>query len=102
MILRACWFLLLTLVTLPSAVGDEALAGTTGKFRLTLPPVIYAVLGVEVSLYFENTVLVAEASAYPNEVARLLALPGNPHWTMKTITLAGAGDGFSIASSSVS
>lgn len=159
MILRACWLLLLSLVTLPSAICDEALPGTTGKYRLTLPPVVYAVPGVEMSLYFENTVLVADgqkvafevecplgkidarrwtlnatqeqvgsvplrlkvkdelgqvveeattrvhvasadagksrditllivgdslthASAYPNEVARLLTLPGNPRWTM--------------------
>jgi len=160
MILRACWFLLLALFTLQSTVADEALVETKQRpFRLTLPPVIYAVPGVEMSLYFENTVLVAEgqkvtfevecalgtteawrwtlnateqqvgsvpltlkvkdksgmvveeattqvhvasadagkgkditllivgdslthASAYPNEVARLLSLPGNPHWTM--------------------
>ena len=160
MILRTYWFLLLTLLTLQTAMGDDASAGAKERrFRLTLPPTVYAVPGVEMSLYFENTVLVAEgqkvafdvecplgkvdarrwtlnateqqvgsvplklkvkdesgkvvdeavtqvrvvsaevgkgkditllivgdslthASAYPNEIARLLALPGNPRWTM--------------------
>jgi lysophospholipase L1-like esterase len=157
---RSCWFGLLTLLTLHPALGDDASAGAKERpFRLTLPPTVYAIPGVEMNLYFANTVLVAEgqkvafevecplgkveehrwtlnaveqqlgqvplklkvknqsgkvveeattqvrivsaeagkdrdltllivgdslthASAYPNEVARLLALPGNPRWRM--------------------
>lgn len=82
MIPRACWFLLLPLVTLPSAVGDEALAGTTGKFRLTLPPVVYAMPGVEMSLYFENTVLVAEGQKVTFEVECALGTTEARRWTL--------------------
>lgn len=160
MILRTGWFFLLALLTLRTALGDDAAARANERpFRLTLPPTVYAVPGVEMSLYFENTVLLAEgqkvafevecplgkvetrrwtltateqqvgsvplklkvkdesgkiaeeattqvqvvpaeagkgqdltllivgdslthASTYPNEVARLLALPGNPQWKM--------------------
>lgn len=156
-----CWLLLtLLLLTQPALAQDQpAAAAKSRSFRLTLPPAVYAVPGVEVSLYFENTVLVAadqkagfdvecslgtvearrwrlkaetsqvgrvplklkvkdesgkvvdeamtqvhvvaaeagqdkdiallivgdsltHSSAYPNEIARLLSLPGNPKWQM--------------------
>lgn len=157
---RSCWFVILTLLTLGTAHRDAPSAGANERpFLLTLPPTIYATPGVEMNLYFSNTVLLAEgqkvafhvecpvgkveehrwtlnaveqqlgtvplklkvkdesgkvveeaatqvrivsaeagkdqdltllvigdslthASVYPNEVARLLALPSNPRWTM--------------------
>lgn len=70
MILRPCSILLFTLLTLQTALGDDASAGTGERlFRLTLPPTVYAVPGVEMSLHFENTVLVAEGQhngVHPN------------------------------------
>lgn len=158
---QTCWLLLILLfVTRPGLAQDQpAAAAKSRPFRLTLPPAVYAVPGVEMSLYFENTVLVAadqkvgfdvecslgtvearrwrlkaessqvgrvplklkvkdesgkvvdeamtqvhvvaaeagqdkdiallivgdsltHSSAYPNEIARLLSLPGNPKWQM--------------------
>ena len=158
--LRSCWLLLILLVTQPVLAQDQSSAAAKSRpYRLTLPPAVYAVPGVEMSLYFENTVLVAadqkvgfdvecslgivearrwrlkaessqvgrvplklkvkdesgkvvaeavtqvhvvpaeagqdkditllivgdsltHASIYPNEIARLLSLPGNPKWQM--------------------
>lgn len=140
------------------ATHSSAAAPTVDGLRLTLPPVVHAVPGVEMNLHFANTVLapgtapeftvrcevgrvlsnrwtlaampgqvgehplslrvtdsktrvttearcvvrvvppdagrgreiallivgdsLTHASAYPNEVARLLSLPGNPQWRM--------------------
>ena len=65
MIVRTCWFLLLALLTLQTAIGDDA---SPGK-------------GKDMTLLIVGDSL-THASAYPNEIARLLALPGNPRWTM--------------------
>ena len=46
--ISACW--------MPAEAADLQLAGKPASTRLTLPPVIYAVPGVEMNLYFANTV----------------------------------------------
>ncbi len=159
--IRGALAVLCVLALTASTIAQDkpADAAQPRPYRLTLPPTIYAVPGVEMSLYFDNTVLVApdqkvsfevdcplgsvdarrwkltaeanqvgtvplklrakddsgkvvesataqvtvvsakagqgkdiallvvgdsltHASAYPNEIARLLSLPDNPKWQM--------------------
>lgn len=74
---------LLLLVALQSAFAEDVAASKARPFRLTLPPTIYAVPDVDMSLYFENTVLVAEGQKVSFEVECSLGKVEPRRWTIK-------------------
>ena len=73
-----CWrgfsgtiVILIVLMAATSALASESPASQpteAGKVRLLLPPVIYAVPGIEANVYFDNIVLVLNRSRYAFDV----------------------------------
>lgn len=68
-----------------SAIAQDRAADTAKNrpYRLTLPPAVYAVPGVEMSLYFDNTVLVAPEQKVSFEVECALGTVEARRWTLK-------------------
>lgn len=58
---KSCWVLFVLLLVLQpvARLAQSSDAAKSRPYRLTLPPEIFAVPGVEMGLYFENTVLLA-------------------------------------------
>ncbi len=53
----------------------------SGRVRLVLPPVIYAVAGMETNVYYDNVVLVLDVEAYAFEVVCKKGLQMDERWT---------------------
>lgn len=61
-------------------LGEEA-ANDPGPIRLILPPVLYAVPGVEVNVYFDNVVLVVDPDDYVFDVTCARGTQQAERWT---------------------
>lgn len=83
--LQRCWLLLILLLVIQqaSAQDQSSAAAKQGSYRLTLPPAVYAVPGVEMSLYFENTVLVAADQKIGFDVECSLGTVEPGRWRLK-------------------
>jgi N-acyl-D-amino-acid deacylase len=72
---RLCSIFTAALLTLPFQVGAESL-------QLTLPPAWHGVVGVPMSLYYDNVVLTENSEAYEFTVDCPLGKAGEKEWTV--------------------
>ena len=79
-----CVTLILIALRLPAGAAPEDL-------RLTLPPVVYAVPGLPMSIYYDNIVLTEHPEAYQFEVDCPIGSQEASRWTL-TATAADEGD----------
>ncbi|NUQ60962.1 MAG: hypothetical protein HUU20_00630 [Pirellulales bacterium] len=73
--------LLSLLMAAPQTAFPEELPLLPGPVRLVLPPVIYAVPGVEMNVYFDNVVLVVDPNDYVFDVACSRGIHQSERWT---------------------
>ncbi|QDU04492.1 GDSL-like Lipase/Acylhydrolase [Gimesia chilikensis] len=70
------------IVLLLCAVSPASAAEKTQSLQLTLPPMIYAVPGVEMSIYFDNIVLTETPEKYKFEVDCEIGTVDQNRWTV--------------------
>lgn len=73
--------LVLALNFLAPSFAVEPAADLPGPVRLTLPPVLYAVVGLETNLYFDNVVLVLDPNDYAFDVTCAHGVQQTERWT---------------------
>jgi lysophospholipase L1-like esterase len=69
------------LLACPTALPAEEAECDPGPVRLVLPPVLYAVPGVEMNVYFDNVVLVIDPDDYVFDVTCQLGIQQHERWT---------------------
>ncbi|MDG1895761.1 MAG: GDSL-type esterase/lipase family protein [Fuerstiella sp.] len=75
-------FALLAAVLVPGAIGTSAEDKGENSLKLTLPPQIYAVPGVEMNVYFDNIVLTQEPHSHRFEVKCAIGRTEDRRWTV--------------------
>jgi lysophospholipase L1-like esterase len=76
-----CWLAILAAL-MPGGTCLGAEKDVPGPVRLCLPPVINAVVGVEMNVYFDNVVLAIRPDAYAFDVNCPLGIQQNERWTL--------------------
>ncbi|MCX7426282.1 MAG: GDSL-type esterase/lipase family protein [Planctomycetia bacterium] len=80
-IMLLCW-LAVPAALMPRGACPSAEENVPGPVRLCLPPVIHAVVGVEMNVYFDNVVLAIRPEAYAFDVNCPLGIQQNERWTL--------------------
>ena len=77
------WWLAASVLLLLSTVpaSSQQSAPMPGRVRLVLPPVIYAVPGIETNIYFDNVVLVLNPANYAFEAICAKGIQLSERWT---------------------
>ncbi|MBT4693865.1 MAG: SGNH/GDSL hydrolase family protein [Planctomycetaceae bacterium] len=85
---------LLSLLLITFVVGQTAplkIARAGEDLQVTLPPIIYAVVGIKTNIYFDNIVLVKDTTAYQFKFTCDLGMTQAQRWTL-TATKQQLGD----------
>jgi lysophospholipase L1-like esterase len=80
MVLTLGLALFLGIAVSPAAMAEET-PNLPGPVRLVLPPVLYAVVGVETNVYFDNVVLVLDPNDYAFDVTCPRGMQQSERWT---------------------